>query len=287
MKVICTFSGKFGDILWSLVTVKAITQVVGQMHVDMAIMPQYESLLPLIQDQPYIGEAFVIPEWICTGSPHGDQPWLPPRRFADYDRQYHLTYKGHPGITPGLPRMALIDFIAWQQGIKFVQNPVPFIDAIEYKLKVPYIAYAFNSDVAEIKERFLEWAQRLTKEQVPEYDWRDVTKLGWKGAAVAIKNAMAFVGCRSANWVLACGVGQKNIFIYEPNAARNKHGMFGDVFGCPYVKEHTVDPYQEQWANQSLGDQDPGRAAEKFVKLLKSWKEEEISNEQTYQSSSR
>lgn len=267
---LCTFSGKYGDILWSLATVKAISEMLGEC-VDMAVMPQYESLMPLLRSQPYISRAFVIPEWQCTGSPHGDQPGVPPQTelVRQYTRQFHLAYQGHPGITA--QRMSLVDFIAFQQGMKFVKNPVPFIDTFEYKLKIPYVAYAFNAEYHELKQNFKQMAMSGT----PEFEWKNCSGLPWKEAALCIKNAQAFVGCRSANWVLACGVGQKRIFTYEPNPARSKHGMFGDVFGCPYVNEQSADPYHDDWANRSTSE-DPGKAAAKFVKLVQQWKEEEI-----------
>ena len=277
MRTLCTFSGKFGDILWSLATVDAIGKMLGE-YVDFACMPQYESLIPLIQAQPYVEKAFTIPEWVCTGSPHGDQPWQPPQtvNLRSYDRQYHLTYKGHPGITPGMPRMPLIDFIAWQQGIKFVKSPVPFLtyDCVLPTWTSPevfgvgFVAYAFNSDYADQKKRFLESVEQAGT----GLNFVDVGKQSWLMASLLLKRAVAFVGCRSANWVLACGVGQKNIFTYEPNPARNKWGMFGDVFGCPYVDEQTLEPHSEEWARNSV-EEDADRAARKCVELIQTWKD--------------
>ena len=132
---LATFSGKIGDILWSLPTVRELGKRYGPM--DFAVMPQYESLLGLLDAQDYIEHAFVIPEWVCWGSPHGDQPWEAPvevlsKRHTlsvdldvkgdthmmmgyETDHVYHLAYRAHPGI--GAPAMPLVDFIAHQQNL--------------------------------------------------------------------------------------------------------------------------------------------------------------------------
>lgn len=259
-KILCTFSGPYGDILWSLPTVRAISQMVGE-KVDMATMPEYESLKPLIGYQSYIDEALVIPEWKCEGSPHGNQPWLPQVRMEKYyNMVFHLTYQAHPGI--GGKRLPLIDFIAYQRGIKFVENPLPFIDVPPslgldcQGLPSPYVALAFNDRHPELKLRFLEM---LRKANVPLVD---VNQRPWLRSGSLIKNAICFVGCRSSNNVLAHGVGQKNIFIYEPDHNRKWDGPFGDVFGCPYGTEI------------SCGDVEPEVAACNCIGWIEKWKAE-------------
>src|SRR5215467_12449688 len=129
MKVLCTFSGKYGDILWSLPTARQIARDIAGGKVDFATMPYYESLRPLIASQEYIDECFVIPDWIRTHSNHGDGPAESPKQtiagevstggdaiigvqakigdyqsLRTYDKIYDLTYKGHPGINaPSMP----------------------------------------------------------------------------------------------------------------------------------------------------------------------------------------
>lgn len=239
-RVLCTFSGPFGDILWSLPTVRAISQMLGQ-KVDFATMPEYKSLKELLAFQPYIRDTFIIPDWHCEGSPHGNQPWNPPaNRVKDYDRCFHLTYRAHPGI--GGKRLPLIDFIADQQGIKFIENPLPFLETRKdfgYERVMPYVAIAFNPLYNELKTKF--YGEVLKAGVLLQ----DVSTLSWLDAATVIKYAKGFVGCRSSNNVLAHGVGQKNIFIYEPHPNRKASGQFGDVFGCPYGQESTVDASPE------------------------------------------
>src|SRR5271163_5136145 len=108
-KMLCTFSGQYGDILWSLATAQELyrrrrNKYVenpelhnnDDVNVDFGIMPQYRSLVPLIQAQPYVGSAFVLEDWITTGSPFGCQPWNPPKVPPGYDEVRHLTYRFHP-----------------------------------------------------------------------------------------------------------------------------------------------------------------------------------------------
>jgi hypothetical protein len=274
-KTLCTFSGKYGDILWSLPTARQIARVLTAGQVDFAVMPYYENLLPLLRAQPYIANAFVIPNWLRTHSNHGDQPWQPPCRMAgnaiqvlgrteppppidgditqiaqtefQYDRAFHLTYKGHPGITA--PSMPLIDFIAWQHGLRFTEREA-FIDVPDCSEQFSIIhlssgrftdvvkenrliTYAFNEQYDQMKKEFFEHLWGLLKD---EFEFFNAGSAKWLEAAWAVKNSLTYVGCRSANWVLAIGLGQSTI-VYEPHPARHASGHLGQVFGYPGINE--------------------------------------------------
>jgi hypothetical protein len=250
-RILTTFSGRFGDILWSLPTVREISKREGT-KVDMGIMPQYKSLLPLLQMQPYIDTAFTIDDWICVGSPCGDQPWQPPVRVEEhYEKSFHLTYRRHPQSNE-----ALIDFIAQQQGFELTEPVVPFIEtnfkyAYLRSANTVFIAVAFNALYQAEKDAF----RIKLKELLPEnIQYLDVLRLPWTDAAAAIKCALAFVGCRSSNFVLAHGVGQKNIFVFEPHPSRNAHGHFGYTFGNPHWKDVNAlcFGYPEQSAEDAI-----------------------------------
>lgn len=240
MKILCTFSGKIGDILWSLPTVRALREISEQPHsvshpnednlvtLDFGIMPQYKSLLPLLTMQSYIDNAFTINDWECIGSPCGDQPWEPQHVPEGYDKVFHLTYQRHPSSNE-----ALIDFIAAQQGLKLTDPIVPFIHAS--KCDGYYIAYAFNELYKPLKDAFLQQLQLLLIENDSRIMLVDSTKLDWVQALSMIKSAVCFVGCRSSNYVIANGVGQRNIFIYEPHPSRNMTGPLGYTFSNPHA----------------------------------------------------
>jgi hypothetical protein len=249
-KYLCTFSGKYGDILWSLPTVKFIAEKMVGQSVDFAVMPYYQNLLPLLVEQSYIEHAFVIQDWLRTHSNHGDQPWEAPVPEGLFEKFWHLTYRGHPGISA--PSMPLVDFIAYQQGINFKDwQPVPFLDVSdsveEEANKLQFgplsmkdaieqnrlVTYSFNEQYAEPKKVFYE--ELWTRVQ-HEFAFFDVSSVGWKEAAWLIKKSLVYVGCRSACWVLANGLGKQTI-TFEPHPSRHKGSHLGSVFGNPYGQE--------------------------------------------------
>ena len=261
-KHLCTFSGKFGDILWSLPTAKYIAEKMAGGRVDFAVMPYYKSLLPLLVEQSYIEHAYVIEGWLRTHSNHGDQPWEPPvghetvpygGEGEKYEKCWHLTYKGHPGISA--PAIPLVEFIAYQQGISF-QNwqVVPFLEVgdevgveaekvwfgersirevIEDK---SLVTVGFNEQYAESKERFYEELWRRAEQEGFQFLNVSDQKLRWCEAAWCIKNSVLYVGCRSAGWVLANGLG-KVAMTFEPHPSRHASGHLGKIFGNRFGAE--------------------------------------------------
>lgn len=234
-KVLCTFSGGYGDILWSLATVRELSKRYGT-PVDMMVMPKYESLLPLLKEQSYIKEATINTSWICTGQPHGDQPWEAPVPTEIYDQIYHLTYRRHP-----LPTESLIDFIAAPHlvHLSWQLNPIPFIEVPEHKMVIPYIAYAFNDMYPELKNTIKLFVKQMAFDL--DCGFLGTSELPWTESAAVIRDAMCFIGCRSSNYVIAHGVGQKNILVYEPHPSRSALGMYGKTFGNPYWPEITLN----------------------------------------------
>lgn len=253
-KFLATFPGKFGDILWSLATVKRLSEVTST-KMDFEIMPQYHSLLPLLQAQPYIDKASVVQDWTLMHSNYGDQPWNPPQHTGfcitpgqggyrckvGHEMCWHLGYRSHPGRMMGGQELQLIDYIAWQQGIMLTGNPLPFLFVpppyLGDKMPKNYIAIAFNEQYDGLKKQFATTLHTMLNVNPPGVEFIDVTQKSWLVAAGLIQHAIGFVGCRSANYVIAHAVGQKNMFIYEPHPARNREGHLGFVFGCTYGNE--------------------------------------------------
>lgn len=245
-KVLTTFSGKYGDILWSLPTVREISRISGE-PVDFACMPQYASLIDLLNEQEYIDKAYVLTDWQMLHSNFGDQPWNPPGHNGclsghechagkGYVHCWHLGYRQHPGHAMGGHEMQLIDYTAWQQGIKFRDNPLPFlsVSSMPDKAANTFIAVAFNEQYKELKERFM---IAFSTPDMPEIVQLD--KYNWLNATALLERALGYVGCRASNWVLANAV-NANIFTYEPHPSRHLNGHLGFVFGCEYGKEITA-----------------------------------------------
>ena len=243
MKILCSFSGKFGDILWSLPTVRHIARLYDT-SVEFMIMPTYLSLTPLLEQQSYISKVIVNDAWLCTGSPHGDQPWCPQNDTEiswGYDKVFHLGYRYHPGIH--YTGKAVIDFLAAQQNFILEEPVCPFIEVTSEPGEC--IAYAFNLEYANEKHIF--WSKFKKAINLPVVD---VTTLPWHASAEIIKSAIAFIGDRSSNYVIANGVAQKNLFTYEPNPSRN-YRAFNNVFGNPHwtVYDNYGDNSPEQSAD--------------------------------------
>lgn len=246
------FSGNCGDILWSLPTVRALSWLYSP-KVDFCCMGMFDSLIPLIQRQPYVDKAFSWPTWTAVNDMFGRQPWYPPREVEQgYERVFHLGYRFHPNIP-------LIDFTAEQQGLK-LKAPLPFLEVDSLTVDGDMVAVAFNDYEKLLTNRFLGHLRTI----VPEGKFVEVTGMPWLEAAAFIKAAKGFVGCRSANNVMAHGVKQDNIFIYETHPDRHSEGRLGVVFGCPYHGEET--------ANFGKGPED---AAEQAATNVRKWLNEE------------
>jgi hypothetical protein len=257
MKILCTFPGKFGDILWSLPTVRAISRNVNE-PVDFMVMQPYLSLTPLLEAQSYINKVIVNDAWLCTGSPHGDQPWEPQNNnmlLTEYDSVVNLGYRYHPGIC--YIGKQVIDFLAHQQNITLEEQVCPFIE-----VKSEYgggIAYAFNPEYPDEKKRFWDIINNACGLPVV-----DVTQLPWHAAAEVINSAMCFIGDRSSNYVLAHGVAQKAIYVYEPNPSRN-YRAFHNVFGNDHWLESNCYP-----------DNSPEQSAQVVVEWIDKLKSERL-----------
>lgn len=226
-RILCTFSGKIGDILWSLPTVRQISRNHGT-RVDFACMHEYQRLIPLISEQEYIASAYTMPDWICQGSPFGDQPWKAPVRYDSmYSNVYHLTYRRHPSIYEKLPlhiadSVGIVLTEAVQPWLKVHRNPA---------LLKPAVSYGFNEMYSEMKNAFIQDV-RIGAEHLVAF--HDVSKLTFYEAAQIIAGSDIFIGCRSSLHVLAHALGTR-VMIYEPEAARN-----WDCFKSPWGQEVQV-----------------------------------------------
>src|SRR5262245_50574580 len=103
MRVLATFPGKFGDIMWGLPTVRAISEAIGE-PVDFLVSPAYSSHLGLLRLQPYLRSAEAWPTWqVQQTAPM--TPWSPFEETlhheaqqvpAGYDAVVHLGYRAWP-----------------------------------------------------------------------------------------------------------------------------------------------------------------------------------------------
>lgn len=221
-RCLLTFSGKHGDIIWSLQAARA--KAATGAAVEFAVMPAFERVLPLIRMQPYVQNAFALPNWNMQHDGCGAQPRIPPYVPNGYDEVHHLTYESFPTeplIHNGLQRLSL----------PMPEPAMPFLFA-EAEHEPGLVAYAFNGGHREAKDLML----RLLMTVLRGSNFEDVSGLPFDQAARKIKAAHFFFGCRSANYVVAMGLGKRCLTI-EPDPGRRT-----PIFGCPFAREHMPDP---------------------------------------------
>ena len=90
MRILCTFPGKVGDIIWSLPTVRAISRFYST-PVEFACSRGFgkNGLDTLLKSQDYIADMFEIPfpSWEASGA-CGDNYCIPPEE-KKYSHQTH------------------------------------------------------------------------------------------------------------------------------------------------------------------------------------------------------
>ena len=235
MKILATFPGKHGDLLWALPTVRAISETYDQ-PVDLQIALGIASLKPLLERQDYLGEVIVDAAW-HTQDTAPMTPRTPPGMLPGYDQVYHLGYEGWP--APTLP----LDVywratLAWGELVP-IDLRRPWITA-PYTLPASDVSLGFTDEHFELKYG-MRW---LLRQQIVHRDgqrmvevstsprWATEGDIGgsdWVTAAAWIAPSRVFVGCCSALHVLACAIGTP-VVLMEPAEAR-----WNDIF-YPYGK---------------------------------------------------
>lgn len=247
MSTLCTMPGRHGDILWSLLTARALAEQFGE-PVDLAIAGKYGSISPLLQEQPYIRLVFTLDTWQIqeTAPITPREAPLPPAMH--WDRIYHLGYESWP--TPDLPRD-----VARRTGVE-IDLERPWISAVPIKES---IVVGFSDEWFEMKVGLVELLTRgrhhglITAAKGSRWDREYGAFIySWVDMAEKIAGADLFLGCCSALHVLAVGLG-KPCVIYEPNKDRHNSvfwplGMDGQVRivrggdGLPTIDaRHTAD----------------------------------------------
>jgi hypothetical protein len=256
-KVLCTFPGKHGDLLWALPTVRAISTLYGG-PVDLQIGHRIREITPLVTHQPYIAHVIADAAWV-TEDTAPLTPRVPPTTADGYDRVFHLGYETWP--EPTLPmdiyrrftkQLNLTDFGGFDASCK-VQDSVlippldldrPWITPA-YTLPASDLCIGFTDEHFELKyglrwlmrNRFLHTdpkrhpAMRIVEISTAPRWQREADQSGcdWEAAAAWLARTTVFLGCCSALHVLACAVGTP-VVLMEPAAAR-----WQDVF-YPYGK---------------------------------------------------
>jgi len=254
-RILVTMPGKYGDILWAMPTARAIAETFD-CAVDFMVSGAYGGIAPLIHAQDYIEQAIVNEAWkVQETAPI--TPWAAPLRGEDigaYDHIFDLGYRGWPTEATlaeevykngmGVARRMLVPLDLNRPWIE--ADPITHIDPfvfvgwsdqwIELKMGVTLavlnvIPDRYNLNVIHpVDSRHKEW-KLFHDDGNGLYFYR----ADWLQAVRYMETAECYLGCLSAQWVLANAMGKKTV-VMEPDPQRARNPLFW----LPRERNHMV-----------------------------------------------
>jgi hypothetical protein len=227
-RILCTFPGRAGDLLWACSVIRDISAF-HDTPVDLVIAGEFASLVPLLQQQPYLSSVAADPEWAL----HPEQGWCWQKAETEGHRWAHVHQLGYRR-WPELP----LPFEIWNT-VASGFLPRPALSRPWITVKGPGIpldlAVGFTEAWFELKLGLLSSVEYLlgpagpTMQQLSPFRGRwmnEVPPAGvcvyecdWLDAARAIRNSDLFFGDCSALHVLAVALGKRCVLM-EPMEAR-------------------------------------------------------------------
>ena len=285
MKILCTHPGRYGDILWALPTVRALSEAYEQ-PVEFLTSPRYAPICPLIAQQPYIAAADEAVEWaIQESAPITPQqpPWSGASDMYTFDAVYHLGYTAWPRPTLA---QDVYDRALRQHRTRAAIPPLdlatPWITAtnmIMPRAEQPRVWLGWSEEHFELKvgltlllaARFPDvefwWIRPDLQSRYDEADHRypslagwqhmlgyNVTMIraNWQTTAALAQSCWCYLGCLSAPWVLANALGIPCV-VMEPNRDRHHPVFWSDGGGGRNVLVEGNDG-QPTWDARHTGD---------------------------------
>lgn len=226
MRILATFPGRAGDLLWALPTVRAVSQHF-QTTVALKIAGEFAPMIPLLSQQAYLTDVVADPRWGMTGAP-------PPPSPSDgaWDRVYHLAYRGWPDHPLPKETEACL-----HQQWRDADGPVPVIDLETPWITTPpspWMTTPLSLAIAGWSDCWFELKLGLMELLAARKHYLDVlcpqgsrwaSEAGWDPtpwelAALHISIRKVFLGDCSALHVLAVALG-KPVVLMEPMEARH------------------------------------------------------------------
>lgn len=237
MRVLVSFPGRYGDILWAMPVLRALSRRLNQ-PIDLAISGEFASIVPLLQQQDYLGQVTAYQTWSLAAP----ESWRGPMvGVADtYDAILHLGYRGWPQRP--LP-FEVLDTLNAQSQIGGSQwTRFGTIPDAELDLQTPWITVDGSASLTDLAVGFTEawfelkfgllccldaalppyivltppgtrWVTEMPPQTLP------VCATDWIGSARIIRHATHFLGDCSALHVLAVALGTPAV-IMEPMEGR-------------------------------------------------------------------
>ena len=253
MRVLCTFPGRNGDVIWQLPLLRAISRRIGQ-PVDLQIAGEFAPIAELLRLQPYLGMVRVDPDWPIEHR-------MPPTHHLDwgYDATIHLGYRGwplpdlvrHTLETCGQQRWSVVAEVFENRPVTWEELDLstPWITNLPAHSYRPPFVVGFSETHFELKYGLVELLQRkphfYTARVLPPMvigasnpRWEQeagYAPTSWIESAQWIANAPVFLGCCSALHVLAVAIGTP-VILMEPMESRHNPIFYPLGMAGPQVR---------------------------------------------------
>ncbi len=216
-RILCTFPGRYGDLLWALPTIREIAEHTST-QVELLIAGEFAGIAALLAAQSYIASVIVDHDWSLSSG------WEPPvQAYHLYDQVYHLGYRRWPELP--LP-FEIYERVAsgWTPAPDQILAR-PWITSPEEGYPID-IAFGFTDCWFELKYALLalsfKWQRTYRGVFPPGSRW--ITEAGygptsWLEAAKIISRAKLLLTDCSALHVLGVGLGIP-VLLVEPMDAR-------------------------------------------------------------------
>lgn len=252
MKILCTFPGKHGDLLWALPSLRAISESLDGEPIDLRVGAPYGGICDLIRRQTYIRWATADPAWAVQDTAPMT-PRTPPTADPydeNYDRIFHLGYTRWPHAP--LPVETYHTLLSqWPTDwptLAPLDLDRPWIQAASVPDDQLSVALGWTEEHFELKAGLtclliLRWMDPTARDPAFRFinvSWSSRWQAEWwtpGGATFAegmltdwgriagvLSVSQVFLGDCSALHVLACALG-KPVVLMEPNPHRH-HPIF-------------------------------------------------------------
>lgn len=227
MRILTTFPGRFGDVLWALPTIRAISERYA-VPVDLIIAGEFGGLLPLLRLQPYLQRVEAEGDWpTAVRVPPMIAGLVGDQIDAEYDHVFHLGYRRWPELP--LPHEIYLNLADPTICLPpDLQRPWITVDPLHATdLAVGFTEAWFELKLGLLSSIDLQLGWALLTQLTPtgsrwttEATGLCVMPCDWLTAAQMIAGAKGFFGDCSALHVLAVALGKRCV-IMEPMEARH------------------------------------------------------------------
>jgi hypothetical protein len=246
-RLLCTFPGRAGDLLWALPTVRAISEAAGH-PVDLQIAWEFAGMVELLQLQPYLRTIYADTSWSLS------EGWRPPTvAGGPRDQVIHLGYRRWPELAlpqeiyvqaaaSAYPSVVFAPIDLDRPWITKVQSSTDWFSRGRWQPSRK-IAVGFTECHFELKyglfqlldEADVDWQLRTCMGRGRWMDEAGEGSHSWREAAALIEQCEVFFGDCSALHVLACALGKPCVLV-EPMEARHNSVFYPYGMDGPQVR---------------------------------------------------